>query len=325
MKIIVNFLLFIISSGAINAQIVKVSSGSGLTILAGTPFTIGKLTITPSADFTINDLIISKSSTAIHTTANPYISRVYQFSNLSNPFSGSIQFGYTDGDELNGIAENLLTLNIHNGTGWSSHPAGSRDGTNNFVLTNSLAGIALSELTLASQLLSLPVTWLTFNTTKQNSGAKLEWTTVFEQNSRYFFVQHSNNGVTWTNIALIPAAGNSSGNRYYQYIHQDPVKGVNFYRIMQTDLDNSSNYSPVRTLMFDEKQQPFIVLGNPVSNGFLVLQIFMPCNMAMYSTDGRLLWKRFMNSGIEHIDVSRYSGGTYFLNVNNVTRKIILR
>ena len=89
-------------------------ASTDITILAGTLFNVENLTLSPSADFTISNNSLNKFTTVTHPTSNPYISRVYQFFNNTNPYSGSVQINYTDGAELNGIAESALTLNIHN-------------------------------------------------------------------------------------------------------------------------------------------------------------------------------------------------------------------
>ena len=151
--------------------------------------------LTPSADFTICNNTLDKFTTVIHTTSNPYIARVYRFTNNTNSFSGSVQINYTVGDELNGIPENQLPLNIHNGTAWTAYAATTRDGTNNFVLTNSVSSTGLNELTLANSLTPLPLTWLSFTATKQNQTALLKWATAQEQNTRNFTVQRSFNGI----------------------------------------------------------------------------------------------------------------------------------
>ena len=134
-----------------------VEPGSSLTIQNGTQLHGDGLTLIPSADFILSNVILSRSATIIHTQVNPYIARVYQFSNTSNAFSGSIQINYTDGAELSGLAEAELILTIYNDTNWAQYPASTRDAINNYVLTNGLSGITLNEITLASQFVPLPL------------------------------------------------------------------------------------------------------------------------------------------------------------------------
>jgi hypothetical protein len=148
-------LIFIISIWAaasflngLHAQIITVSPGSDLTIKQGTVFSADSLILTPSADFTLSNLSLNKNTAVSHALSKPYIQRVYQFSNMSNPFSGKVQINYLDGAELKGINETRLTLNIYNGTKWNAYTATSRDVAKNYVLTSGLNNIALNELTL---------------------------------------------------------------------------------------------------------------------------------------------------------------------------------
>ncbi len=302
-----------------------VDAGASLTIQNGTQVHADGLTLIPSAEFILSDVVLSRSATIVHTQLNPYISRVYQFSNTSNAFSGSIQINYLDG-ELNGIAEADLTLNVHNGTNWAQFPASTRDASNNFVLTNGLSGITLNELTLASQFAPLPLTWLSFTAKAQNnSESLLQWTTAQEQNTKDFYIQHSADGINWVTIGSLPAAGNSNATNHYNFVHTNPVKGLNYYRIKQTDVDSRYSYSAVRMLSFTRALQPFIIVGNPVTNNVLTLNVNENTSVALYTADGKLLLQQQLNTGTNTIDVSRYPKGIYLLKANNTAQKVVIQ
>lgn len=324
MKILLLFVALLFT-GMAQAQLLKVSAGTDLTIQSGTIFHANGLTLIPSANFTISNNTLNKSATIIHTSANPYISRVYQFTNNTNSYSGSVQINYTDGAELNGISENALTLNIHNGTSWNVYAASTRDATNNFVLTNGVSSVILNELTLANLSTPLPMVWLSFTATKQNQTALLQWVTAQEQNTRDFAVQHSSNGINWSGISTLPAAGNSNSISNYSYVHTNPVTGINYYRILQTDMDNRNSYSATRTLKFTKTDEPFTITGNPVTNNVLTVQVNTTINLALYTADGKLLWQQPVNAGTKYIDVSRYAKGTYLLKANSATQKVVIQ
>ena len=150
MKKLIFLLTYLLFTGMAQSQFLKVSSGTNLTILNGTTFSSDGLMLIPSANFTLSNTTLSKSATVIHQSFNNYISRVYQFSNISNPFSGAIKINYADGSELNGNAENTLSLNIFNGTAWIPYVASVRDTLNNFVLAKGLNALTLNEVTLAA-------------------------------------------------------------------------------------------------------------------------------------------------------------------------------
>ena len=306
------------------AQLLKVTAGTDLTIGSGTIFKVEGLTLTPTTNFTISNNALQKFTTVTHSSSNAYISRVYRFTNSTGPFSGTVQVNYTDGAELNGIGETVLTLNIHNGSAWNFYPATTRDASNNFVLTNGVVSTGLNELTL-SGVTTLPLTWLSFVVVKQNETALLKWSTVQEQNTRNFTVQHSPNGINWSSIGLLQATGSANTTGSYSYVHSHPVTGINYYRILQTDMDYRKSFSSIRTVKFTKTDEPFIIIGNPVNNGVLAVQSNVSINLALYSADGKLLWQEQVNAGTKNIDVSRYAKGTYLLKANNTAQKVVIQ
>lgn len=325
MKKSISFFFFILMISAARTQILNVAAGTNLTIQSGTTFGADSMTLTPTSDFILTNTTLTKTTSVIHTSVNPYIKMVYQFSNLTNAYTGGIQIKYDDA-EINGIPENQLTLNIHNGTtAWIYYPASNRDGVNNFVLTNGIIIASMNEFTLANLSTPLPLAWLSFTAIKQNQTALLNWSTTREQNTRNFEVQHSINGTNWSAIGTLPAAGNSNTTSNYSFVHANPVNGINYYRILQYDNYNRDSYSDIRTVLFSANDDPFIIIGNPVTNGELTVQVNTSTVLAFYTADGKLLWKEPVNAGTKNIDVSRYAKGTYFLKANFTSKKIIIQ
>lgn len=271
------------------AQLLTVARNSHLTILNGTMFKVDSFLLTPSANFIISNNTLSKSTTVIHFTPNCFISRVYQFNDNTNPFIGSVQINYIYGAELNGIPENLQTFSIYNGSNWVPFSATTWDAVKNFVLTDWVSSVP-NQLTLACQLTPLPLTWLSFTATKQNQTALLPWAATQEQNTRNFSVQHSANGINWVGISLLMATGNSTSK--YSFVHSNPITGINYYRILQTDIDNKNTYGyiAIRTLKFTKTDEPFIIIGNLVTKYVLTVQVNMASNLALYTDEAKLLW-----------------------------------
>jgi hypothetical protein len=170
----------------------------------------------------------------------------------------------------------------------------------------------------------LPVTWLSFTARLEGPVVQLQWQTASEQNSSEFTVQYSTDGSTWTPLASQPAAGNSSAIRTYHFRHADPAKGNNDYRIMLTDLDGATSYSTIKDILFNEPAV-FSVLANPVVNGLLLVNLNSAEPLALYSTDGKLIWKKTFGAGTQTIDLSGYAKGIYFLQDNSNTEKVLVR
>jgi len=78
-------------------------------------------------------------------------------------------------------------------------------------------------------------------------------------------------------------------------------------------------------LSFTRALQPFIILGNPVINNVLTLQVNMATSLAFYTANGKLLWREQVNAGTKTIDVSRYAKGTYLLKTITTTHKVVIQ
>ncbi len=322
-----SLLIVIISSffftGILSAQIFKVGNDT-VTLKANTVFTADSIILIPGSDFSMSNISLTKNTSIQNTGNNPYISRVYQFSKNTNPFSGSIQIYYQDGIELNGIPENTLSLNIYNGNMWTALPVTTRDAVNNFIFTSGIAATPIREFTLAHEQQPLPLVWINFIAIKKDMSVQLIWNTAQQQNVILFNIQHSLNGVDWKNIGSQPGISSNSNNRY-TYLHNDPVDGINYYRILQTDADGKYSYSDIRTVKFSDSDIPFFVMGNPVTNNILMLQVNISSPFTLYSDDGKQVWKGQLGTGLQYIDVSRFAKGTYLLKANNNSAKIMIQ
>lgn len=93
----------------------------------------------------------------------------------------------------------------------------------------------------------LPVTWLTISADCENGNVNIKWSTASEQNSDYFTVEKSLDGVHFTAAGIIPAAGNSSTVKNYSWTDYDAYGGINVYRVKQTDFDGTFSYSGIIT------------------------------------------------------------------------------
>ncbi|MEO6454875.1 MAG: hypothetical protein ABIN97_12415 [Ginsengibacter sp.] len=316
---------------SLQAQILNIPAGTNIVIKQGTAFVLDSLILTPSSDFTLTNISIMRNSVVTFPAVNQYIARVYKFSGSTDAFTGSIRMIYQDGAELNGLAENTLQLNVHDGAGWQSFNAATNDDINNYVLTQSLSGIQLNELTLASSSAPLPLLWRSFIAAKQPENVLLKWSTYSEQNTKYFTVQSSVNGTVWNSLAAIAAAGSSASASNYSYLDVSAVAGYNYYRIVETDIDGKQNYSIVQKIFIESSQLHIELLGNPVTNGMLMVRVNVARandkapTLNLYTNDGRLVQKIQAVAGINNIKVSGYAKGTYFLQANSITIKFLIQ
>lgn len=261
----------------------SISSGT-LSINANTVFLVDGLVLQPTSSFTLSGPnSVTRTTTIAHTAPQPYISRVFQLAATTNSFSGSISIYYND-TELNGLSESGLTLNIHNGGGWSAFNSGvTRDGINNVVTTSGLANINLNELTLANVTTPLPLDWGPVTALRKEGGAHVQWQTYNEVATSHFVVERSLNGVQWTAVGLPVAARNQSGDQHYSLTDALITPAQTYYRIKQVDEDGRYSYSPVVTVKAIAATNHLTLYPNPTQGRIQLQSTALPINtITMY-------------------------------------------
>ena len=79
----------------------------------------------------------------------------------------------------------------------------------------------------------------------------LTWATASEINNDYFLVQHSSDGIRFDDLGTVVGAGTTTQSHSYDWMHDHPSAGVNYYRLKQVDFDGQFEYSPIRVVMMD--------------------------------------------------------------------------
>jgi hypothetical protein len=118
--------------------------------------------------------------------------------------------------------------------------------------------------------LLLPVKWLSFDALKKGETSVLDWTTSEEFNNKGFEVLRSVNGQYFEKIGWVDAKTELAPVNVYQFIDSHPLRGINYYRLKQVDLDGKTDYSPVRNLSFNSRNFGVTVTPNPADEFFYV-------------------------------------------------------
>ena len=91
-----------------------------------------------------------------------------------------------------------------------------------------------------SQVTSLPVELLYFEGKKLEEYNLLKWSTASENNSSHFDILTSDDGYSWNSIGIIISAGNATSILNYSIIDDSPKSAINYYKLIQYDLDGKS-------------------------------------------------------------------------------------
>lgn len=171
----------------------------------------------------------------------------------------------------------------------------------------------------------LPVSWLSFKVEPSNDAAVLKWQTASETNTQSFFVQRSSNGVTWSDLASLNAIGGNTQINTYSYRDKQPLPGMNYYRIKTLDVDGKTGYSIINKISFLPNQNLFRVINNPSTNNYISIQVYKETNMALYNSDGIVLWIKKMARGVQTISFHQKPKGVYWLVAEGTSQKVIIR
>ncbi|MCO6500551.1 MAG: T9SS type A sorting domain-containing protein, partial [Vicingus serpentipes] len=117
----------------------------------------------------------------------------------------------------------------------------------------------------------LPIELISFNAIANNNVVDLTWKTATEINNAYFTVERSVDGNEWKEILTTNGAGNS--NQLIEYFETDynPLSGVSYYRLKQTDFDGKYEYFNIVPVKFEKNSNGNINLfPNPLNSGEIV-------------------------------------------------------
>jgi hypothetical protein len=99
---------------------------------------------------------------------------------------------------------------------------------------------------------------------RQGVNVLVSWSTQSEQNSAWFDVERSYDGINYIKIGQVQAAGFSTNLRSYQFTDANVAKALIFYRLKMVDVNASYKLSPVRVVTrADGSIQEFLLYPNP--------------------------------------------------------------
>lgn len=247
--------------------------------------------------------------------------------NNANP-DAKLRFRYLDG-ELNGLNENsIVFFESQNIVNWKNLGFVSRDVAANFVEQTGISRFGRFTLSTAGDV--LPVRLILFNAACEGSKVLLTWKTVQEQNSSHFNIERSLDGIRWTMIGSLSAAGNSSSERRYSFTDDSPAQ-KGYYRIAEYDLDGGVQYSIVLPLSCTRADEVFSLWPNPAHDRVFINIVTggeSQSLIKLFDSKGALVKiisaKVLPGSNQLSIDIGSLANGVYQLSVgwnNGQTKK----
>ncbi|MET0463290.1 MAG: CARDB domain-containing protein [Chitinophagaceae bacterium] len=134
---------------------------------------------------------------------------------------------------------------------------------------------------------ALPVELLAFDAVLQGDKTLLKWKTSDEVNSSHFQIQHSINGREFKDVGRI-STNNTVGIFNYQFVHNEPKTGTNYYRLKMVDIDGSFTYSPVKEVVMNGLIA-LQVYPNPAKQMITIRGLQVNGTLQLMSVDGKVL------------------------------------
>lgn len=173
---------------------------------------------------------------------------------------------------------------------------------------------------------ALPVELVSFTAEAKAGVVKTKWITAIEINNDYFTVERSDDGINFEMVGKVDGAGNSTQTLAYSFMDTNPLEGVSYYRLKQTDYDGQFSYSDmvmVRRAAVEEVKVS--VFPNPAQSEVNIQLSNVSDEVAVniYDQFGKLMYAHVYpatgNSSAQNIQLNVsniLSAGVYFLNVS---------
>jgi hypothetical protein len=215
------------------------------------------------------------------------------------------------------------TLTACTGCGSGSTPIGTTNTTGTFNLYDA-SGASFTTTkngcTSATRAINflvdcptqLPVELTQFSGKCAAKKIVLNWQTASEYNSHYFTVLKSEDAIHWREIGHIDAMRFSNNINNYEFIDNDISANVNYYKLKETDLDNSYYFSDAIIIRCNEdfNQDVFTT----VQNGILYIDgKHINSNLRIYNTLAQLMIDHPISNMLHTIDLNHLSNGVYIL------------
>ena len=166
----------------------------------------------------------------------------------------------------------------------------------------------------------LPISLLNFDALVRSTSVQLTWNTATESNSDHFDVERSTDGINFSSIGKVGAAGNSTNTKEYAY-NDDQAYTLGetqlYYRLQLVDKDGKKAYSKIVSVTLIISPVTFKVFPNPVHD-FLTITYSSSekSSLSILDITGKQVYGSALeanNNGTHKVNVSNLPAGTYII------------
>lgn len=255
--------------------------------------------------------------------------------------SVSIDWGAESGVDPDYLASTIMVE--WDGTQWNSKGGtAAGDAISGTIDETVLSSFSTKYFTLGAddEANPLPIELILLTVEMDGDNASVQWKTASEINNDFFTVERSDNGVLFTELGNVNGAGNSNQTMSYELVDKEPLNGISYYRIKQTDFDGNYEYSDIAILNNSNiNKEDISIYPNPIKNDQVNILLSgleneKIVNVYILSTYGEIMYNKTIEIGNRKIvravfnDLDKLKPGLYILSFryNNklMNKKIIV-
>jgi pimeloyl-ACP methyl ester carboxylesterase len=155
----------------------------------------------------------------------------------------------------------------------------------------------------------------------QNRFVEINWETSFEDKADRFIIEHSEDAQHFSVLAELKASNSPQGHSY-NYLHKFPASGVNFYRLIERNLNASQEVYKTLTVEIQPIEEPELSVYQSSPN-WLVLRLKTEeqgiMHLNIYDYSGRLvITEKYAKTNAmlnQNINITGLQPGQYFIRI----------
>ena len=248
---------------------------------------------------------------------------------------------YKGGSNCNSLTlvQCATLFNTVNSTNWAVEKGGQDQnqdgGLADFPVPASgstAVGIMSASITIPSTYGALPIQLTFFHGFLREDGITLLWRTATEQNNAFMAVERSADAIKFIELGRVKGAGTTEEPQEYTFVDENPIRGLNYYRLRQVDFDGAFEYHKTISVLFTGKSSGLGVQAfpNPAQatlQASWAAHADQPTSLILLDMTGRQLAQYQTQAGVSTFEVplSNLPAGLYFLQARQGQEMEVLR
>jgi hypothetical protein len=163
---------------------------------------------------------------------------------------------------------------------------------------------------------ALDITWGGFRAVSEGKNVLLHWNTVADPRTSHFFIEHSIDGVSYSQVSRVEVKRGETGevNYHFTYAGADLFR-VNYFRVKQVNADGRTGCSVARSIRFDRGVVTSFLVDTDQEKEELLLNIQSKnVKVVLNSMEGKALHEFSLQPGQHTVYMDVLPAGAYRLN-----------